>query len=909
MAIALLATKLHIPRPRPELVARPRLSERLDAGLACQLTLVSTPAGFGKTTLLSGWAAHCGAGVAWLSLDEGDNDPVRFLAHLFAGLQTIDGCLGTDALAALQSPQPPSLEELLIGFINQLSAFPAPCVLILDDYHLIEAAAVHSLVAFLLDHQPAPLHLVLAARADPPLPLARLRAAGQLVELRLKDLRFTSAETAEFLGRVVGPALTGEAAQLLTARTEGWIAGLQMAAVSIQDREAEHIDRFIRSFTGSSHFVLDYLAEEVLQRLPPHLQSFLLQTSILDRLSGPLCDALLSESAAAADAPPRSQAILDQLEHANLFLIPLDDEQCWYRYHQLFADLLRQRLQQTEPALPSRLRRRASEWHEANGLITEAISYALAAEDFERAVRLIEQAAEATLKHSEVMTFLGWMEKLPDKLIQARPLLCVYHAWVLLLNGYPLETIEARLESAEGSPDVPSAKTVSVRAFLALYKGETAPAIALARQALEQLPENDTFQRSLSALTLGVAQLSDGDAVASQHALNEATRLSHRTGNVLVAVSVLVHLAESCRKQGQLDQAQQLYQQALERATEASGRRRPIASRALIGLGELAREQNDLEAAARLLTEGLDLTEQWGQISAFAGYLSLARLRQARGDFASAGEALLKARQLAMRTEATELDDFVVELYQAWLWIAQGNLGAARQWAERRGFAQTADLAELERREDFVTYHLRKYEYLVLARLWLAEGRAARAQALLEQLLPNVEKLNRIGLVIETHLLRALALRTQGHVERARQAVERALILAAPRGYVRLFLDEGETSRRLISDSRDSIEKAHPELKGYLEKLVVAWALPVAPGPAGPPKTPHLKAPILAEPLSERELGVLRLLATPLSAAEIADELCVAVSTVRSHTKSIYAKLGTSGRLQAVEQAKALGLL
>ncbi len=907
MTIPLLATKLHLPRPRPGLVTRSRLDERLNLSLACQLTLVSTPAGFGKTTLLGSWAAHCGAGVAWLSLDEGDNDPVRYLAHLLAALQTIDGCLGAEALAALQSPQPPPLEDLLIDLINQLSAFPAPCVLILDDYHLIEAAAVHSLLTFLLEHQPQPLHLVVASRADPPLPLARLRAAGQLVELRLKDLRFTPVETAEFLGGAVGPGLTGEAVRLLNARTEGWIAGLQMAAVSIRDRDAAHIDQFIRSFTGSSHFVLDYLAEEVLQRQPPDIQSFLLRTSILDRLSGPLCDALLSEGAPAADSPPSSQAILDHLEHANLFVIPLDDEQRWYRYHQLFADLLRQRLKETKPALWPALCQRASLWHEQNGFIAEAISYALAAKDEERAVVLVEQAAEATLMHSEVATFLGWMEKLPDRLVRVRPALCVYQAWAMLVQGRSLEAVEARLANVTGDATLLAGLAAPLHAFVAINRGQVALAADLSRQALEQLPEQESFLRSVAALTLGSAYVAAGQTAAAQPALDEAARLSRKAGNVMVGVLLLCYLAEMRRREGKLRQAHTLYLEALEQATGDRGQRWPVAGRALLGLGEIEREWNELELAASHMADGIELTLGGGQLSVLSGYLGLARIRQGQGNYEAALAAIEQARKLAHQSELSSLYDFALDLIQATLWLAQGNLADARRWAEQRGLDQEANPAEMDQRDDYVKYHFRKYEFGVAARLWIAEGRAGEALILLDQVIPRLEKWRRPGLDIEMRLLRALAFQAQGHLDKALDALEGALALAEPEGYVRTFLDDGEPLRRLLTDFCAQVEDRSPRLRDYADRLLAAYAPPSA-GPL-PSEPVSARVPFLAEALSDRELEVLRLLATTLSAAEIAGELQVAVSTIRSHVKSIYGKLGVSGRLEALQRARELSLL
>ncbi len=907
MSILLLATKLHIPRLRPELVSRPRLVQRLDEGLSRQLTLVSTPAGFGKTTLLSEWAGRHPGQVAWLALDVGDNDPVRLLAHLIGALQRVAAGLGAEALAAIQSAQSPALEEPLAGLINQLSARAEPLVLILDDYHLVESAAVHRLLTFLLDHQPPALHLVIASRADPPLPLARLRAGGQLAELRLAELRFTAAEAAEFLGHMVSAPVAAEVAPPLTARTEGWIAGLQMAAVSLQGREAAQVQRFLQAFTGGTHFVLDYLAEEVLQRQPPHIQNFLMQTSILDRLSAPLCEAVLRPEGEAAPLPPAA-GLLDQLEHTNLFLLPLDDEQHWYRYHQLFADLLRHRLEQSRPEIIPVLQRRASLWHAQNGLMAAAITYALAAQDYARAVELIEPTAEATLKQSEVVTFLGWMAQVPDALVRSRPRLCLYHAWALLINGQPAEAIEARLASVAGQPGTAS-QTLTLRAFMAFYSGQVSQAIQLARQALEVMPADPGFLRGLTTLTLGAAYLADGQRDAAQQALAEAARLGQKSGNVLVNAMVLSSLAELCRREGQLRQAYVLYQQALERATGADGHRWPIASRALLGLGEIEREWNQLEAAVQHFSDGLALAQQWGQLDALSGFFSLARALQAQGKAAAANAAMTQALAAAQQTELAAMSVTGLNMVQAEIWLMQGNLSDVRRWAEQRGLNQMPDPAELDERDDYVKSHIRKYEYLIAAHLWLKDGQAEATLALLDKILPRLEKLKRPGLVIELHSLRALALQALGQAAEARQALELALQWAEPEGYQQLFLDEGDAMQALLADYVESASPATsgPALRRYAEKLLLAFE-PAAASPS--PALPQAASPVaLLEPLSDRERDVLRLLATSLSAADIAEALCVAVSTVRSHTKSIYAKLGVSGRLQAVDQARALKLL
>jgi LuxR family transcriptional regulator, maltose regulon positive regulatory protein len=495
--------------------------------------------------------------------------------------------------------------------------------------------------------------------------------------------------------------------------------------------------------------------------------------------------------------------------------------------------------------------------------------------------------------------------------VRARPALCVYAAWALLVNGRPMEAVEARLNSAGGGGSPLASLAAPLHAFIAIYRGQTALAAKLSLQALEQLPEREAFLRSLAALTLGAAYIANGQTAAAQPALDEAARLSHKTGNVMIAVTLLCYLAELGRREGQLHKTQALYLEALERATDEHGRRWPVAGRALLGLGEIEREWNDLESAAAHLAEGIELTLRGGQLGAIEGYLELARVRQAQGEIEDAFAAIQKARQLARQSELSNLNDIAIDLFQATLWILQGNLAEARQWAERRGLDKNVQPAEMDQSDDYVKYHFRKYEYVVAARLWIADGRAGEALALLDQAAPRVEKLNRPRLAIEMHLLRALAFQAQGQTEIALSALERALELAEPEGYVRLFVDEGEPLRLLILDCRFSIEKTHPDFKNYVEELLAAFAQADHSelGSSSQSKIQNLKSKIWFEPLSDRERDVLRLLATSLSAAEIADALSVAVSTVRSHTKNIYSKLGVNGRLAAVEQAKALGLL
>ena len=648
MATPLLQTKLYIPPARPELVPRPRLIGRLSAGLGRKLTLISAPAGFGKTTLLSEWLHRRGAvtqrgwaqaaaplHVAWLSLDESDNAPAHFLAYFIAAIQTIHQDIGQSVVAALQSSQSLPIQALLTTLINEIAAMPERSTLVLDDYHLITAQPIHDGLAFLLDHLPPQLHLVIATRADPPLPLARLRARGQLTELRQSDLRFTTDEAAAFLNRVMGLNLSPDHVTALESRTEGWIAGLQMASLAMQAHVStqgqENVAGYIRAFTGSDRYILDYLIEEVLQRQPESVQTFLLQTSILNHLTGTLCDAVTS-SLLEGHGEDAGQAMLERLERVNLFIIPLDNERRWYRYHRLFADLLRSRLHRTHPNLAPTLHRRASKWFEQEGLISQAIGHALNAQDFERAAHLIEQNAEVTLMQGEVATFLRWVAALPDDRIRARPSLCVLHAWMLLLSGQPLEVIESRLQDADVDDELVMGRITALRALIVAFQGQLSRAAELFRQALAQLPQEDRFIRDFVTWILSVSQLSGDDGAADHQAMDEVLRTSQKTGNVMIAVMIMCNQAELYMRQGQLHQAAVIYRRALELATDARGQRRPIAGQALIGLGELHREWNDLDAATRYLTDGIQLTDQWTEVGSLEAYIALARVRQARGD-------------------------------------------------------------------------------------------------------------------------------------------------------------------------------------------------------------------------------------------------------------------------------------
>ncbi len=669
MITPLLKTKLYIPPLRSELVLRPRLIEQLNKGspgqngtFAHKLTLVSAPAGFGKTTLLSEWA-HRGSGgnaplhVAWLSLNEGDNDPTRFWSYVIAALQTVYPTVGESALAALQSPQPLPIESVLTALINEIAEGTTgalPCVLVLDDCHLIESRAIYDGLGFLLDHLPAHLHLTIATRSDPPLALSRLRGRGQLTEIRTADLRFRSDEASAFLHQVTGLELPPDDIAALEARTEGWIVGLQMLVLALRGtlstpgQGSERVSDFVAAFSGSHRYILDYLADEVLLQQPQDVQTFLLQTSVLDRLTGPLYDTVTAQA--------NTQEMIERLESANLFIVPLDDERGWYRYHHLFANLLRKRLQQTQPDQPPILHLRASRWYETRDLIAEAVRHALAADDADRAAQLVERNALAMMDHGELATLLGWLDALPGEVQRRRPWLCVAHAWALAYSGQ-LDAVEPLLQDAERGMDGldkaaakvqhVSGHVATIRAYAANVRGKHPHAAKFARQAMRLLPENDLTTRAFAASHLAIAlRTSDGLAAATQAAL-EASAISRAAGDSHVAVMTLCDLAGLLALQGHLYEAADTYRDALRLIKEhasRSGRQLPVAGFVYGRLSTLLYGWNELENAVRMAQKGVELCRKWGWTEPFVDCcMYLARALQAVGDEQGALDAVREA--------------------------------------------------------------------------------------------------------------------------------------------------------------------------------------------------------------------------------------------------------------------------
>ncbi len=900
MPAPLLLTKLYIPSPRPNIVLRPRLVERLNEGLAAgrKLALISASAGFGKTTLVSEWIAGCQRSVAWLSLDEGDNDLSRFLTYLISALQTIKVNIGAGVLAVLQSPQPPSTESILTTLLNEITAISDSFILVLDDYHVIDSMPVDQALTFLVEHQPPRMHLVITSREDPSLPLSRLRARGQLTELRAADLRFTPAEAADFLNQVMGLNLRDADIAALEARTEGWIAGLQLAAISMQGHQ--DTTGFIQAFTGSHRFVLDYLVEEVLQHQSEHIRSFLLQTSILDRLYAPLCNAVTERE--------DGKEMLDVLERSNLFLVPLDDQRQWYRYHHLFADVLQMHLIEAQPELVSSLHQRASAWYEHNGLRSDAIRHSLAAEDFERAAGLIELAWSAMDLSYQSSTWLGWVKALPDVLIRARPVLSVGYAWALL-DGGELEASEARLHDAERWLVTPADKMVVVdkeqfrslpasiataRAYRSLALGNVTDTVKYAQQALELTPEDDQVRYVQATSLLGLAQYTNGDLEAAERSLADFHTNLRKTGDILTLIGITFLLADIRVALGRLHSAESSYQQSLRLAT-GQGELMPLGTADLYrGLSELFVERGDLEAAAQHLLTSQKLGEQ----SATTDWrhrlcISQACLNEAQGDLEGALALLDEAERVYIRGPLPDVRP--VAALKARVWLKQDRLAEAQGWAREQGLTVDDDLN-----------FMREFEHITLARVLIAAGKSDReagsldeATRLLGRLLHAAETGGRKGSAIQILLLQALAFQAQDNLPHALAALERALTLAEPESYIHIFVDEGEAMRMLIE--KQSRNRNHA-LSGYADKLLAAFTHPLAAQ-----KFPIIhQKPGIIEPLSERELEVLKLLRSELSGPEIARQLSVSINTLRTHTKNIYIKLGVNDRRTAIRRAEDL---
>ncbi len=959
----ILTTKFYIPPVRPELVPRPRLIQRLNEGLHRKLTLISAPAGFGKTTLLSEWASNLrfttddysprseterdlrlnsakeslivnrkseivNPQVVWLSLDESDNDLARFLAYFVAALQTIEGSIGQGLLAALQSPGAVNVEAVMTTLLNEIADLPDDpstlptvagrgLVLVLDDYHVIESQPIDKALTFLLDHLPPQMHLVIAGRSDPSLPLSRLRAHDQMTEIRVADLRFTLDEVAAFLDKATGLDLSAENVAALETRTEGWIAGLQLAALSMQGLEQSgDVTNFVNRFTGSDRYIQDYLADEVLQRQPQGTKDFLLQTSILDRLSGPLCDAVVgeigdwrSESGNRAQSPIlkghyvsniQSQAILEALEAANLFIVPLDNERHWYRYHHLFADLLRQRLHQNPPPLSSppwggkeggsvaELHIRASAWYEKNGLEIEALHHAAAANDFERAARLVEGGGNPLYHRGAVTPVLNWLESLPASLLDARPSLWVMYAEVLTTRGR-LANAEEAYQAAEAALG-DARQDASTRdllgriangcASLAGLQRQPERMITLSRRALDLLHSDNLAIRAAASLNLGYAYQLQGDRAVASQAYAEAIANGQTAGHLIVTILATERLGGMQAAENRFRQAAQTYRRALQLAGEQP---LPYTGDAHLGLARILYEWNDLDAAQRHGQQGVQLTRQIEHTDkSIACEMFLARLKLARGDVAGATTILDEASQSAQQHHFTDCMPEVAAA-QVFVLLRQGDLAAA---------AQLAQAHELP---------------LSQARVHLTQGDTSTALAVLDQLRQQAEAKGWQDERLKVMVLQAVALHAQGEKDKAVQLLGDALALAEPGGFVRTFVDEGAPMAQLLSEAA-----ACGMMPNYTRKLLAAFENATKDErrtTEDEGESSVVRPSSLVEPLSQRELEVLQLIAQGLSNREISERLFLALDTVKGHNRRIYGKLGVKNRTQAINKARSLNIL
>lgn len=893
----LLATKLFIPATRQTTVPRPQLAARLDASLSHPLTLVAAPAGFGKTTLVSTWARRQPTPVAWLSLDEGDNDPVRFLGYLVAALQTADPSIGQAVQSALVATNAPPPLAVIAALINDLSRLDTDLLLVLDDLHLVDAAPIHEAIATLVAHQPPQLHLMLVTREDPQLPLARLRARGELVELRGLDLRFTPAEVAQFLHEVMGLALDADDLAALDARIEGWAAGLQLAALSLQN--SPNPGQAIARLSGSHHFILNYLADEVLRQLSPERQSFLLETAVLAQLNGDLCDAVTGRT--------DSRARLEELLAANIFVIPLDDEHRWYRYHHLFADLLRHQLQRTMPGRAAVLQQRASAWYEAQGDAIAAIDYALAAADYPQAVRLLEQHARSVVLQGYAQTVETWLRRLPAGWRQAGPRASLAFGWSLLLRGQ-IDEIEPYLHDAEaaghatGDAAAIQAEALALRAGVTSLRGDPERGCELARAAVALAPADDLYVQSMTAFCLGTAcnyAGRDAEAIATYRA---ALPLCKTAGNRVAATLIVGNLTLLYSARGQLRAAADLCLATLDEAARAGEQDAPSLAVVYGGYADLLYAWNELDAAQAQVTRVLELSRRSGHVAALAyGNVVQARLLLARGDLAGAEQALAIASELRRRGMPAWVAPHIVS-QQVALALARNDLAAAEQALLQTGIAATDSL-----------HHTREVIHLAHLRLLLHQGRDQNharlddADELARRILAAAMRADRMGRVLEVLLLRAQVSHIQGDVDAACADVMHALTLGESEGYVRIFVNEGEPLRVLLGAVRRRLAQQLAELgpsPAYVDRVLAAFP-PVEAAASGGPST----LPPLVEALTERELEVLRLMAEGLTYDEVAQRLIVSLNTVRYHVKGLYGKLGVDKRMAAIEQARAYGLL
>jgi LuxR family transcriptional regulator, maltose regulon positive regulatory protein len=921
----LLVTKFTIPPVRSALLQRSHLLTVLDQSRSVPLTLLSASAGFGKTTLLSAWASQSTSQVAWLTLDEQDNDPTRFWAYVIAALRHSGSPVGEAAKAMLRSPQPPLLTSALTSLINELAALGQDTALILDDFHLLSEPAIHESLQFFLENLPACLHLLLASRVDPRLPLSRLRARGQLVEIRDTDLRLDSGEAARFLTQVMNLSLTEEEIGRLETRTEGWIAGLQLAALSLR-RHAD-VSAFIQAFTGSHRFILDYVQEEILEPLPQGQQRFLLHTSVLDRMNAEICQALTGE--------PASQHMLESLERANLFLVPLDEERRWYRFHTLFREVLLARLQATQPEQVSRLHREAALWYQHQEWPHEAIPHALATHDFFFVAKLLEGCVERLYLQGELKTLLAWIKLLPDEILREHPLLA--SSYILAFNmlfPFPHQQQEERaylhqlkegvevLLQSEDQTSLTLAERDRLRHRLTILDGWELTARALSDGDVEQLSrlaeqaqhmplDDDTMWQQHSLAPFAMAWRMAGNFPPMVAALQESRKRTQMTQNRFQEIQTLWALIVALIALGQLRQAHNRCQE-LQQLVDSLGGPLPVAAYPDVFQAQLAYAWNQLEEAKSAAQKAIEKTAplQYMDILMVA-YEILSRVCMAQGDLTNAEQAV---REMERVNQSADIPLFRPWIESLWvdLWLAQGNLNQAVDWAEHTSYHESA------------LFYSREIASLALARVYLAEQQYPLALQWLAALLSSAEQVSRVGSMISILALQVAALQASGATQEALRVLLRLLTLAEPEGYMRVFLDAGEPMHQALQALLQTSHMQHdtfpvpPALASYASTVLAAFACEqrqivqqevIPPVSKALPRPSSQAAQQLLEPLTQREQEVLHLLAEGASNQEIARQLVVSLATAKKHVASILSKLGAENRTQAIARARSLTLL
>ena len=884
----LLRTKFYVPPNRPSQIARPRLNNLIDRGFDRALILISAPAGYGKTTLVSSWLRHNDIASTWLSLNEGDNDPVRFLQYFLQALQKIDPKIQLDLLGMPQEMRTASFEALLNILINEIIERDTPFIFVLDDFHVIHSESVLKILAYLLKHLPPQMHLVILTRIDPPLPLARMRARNMLMDIRADQLRFTRDEIAAFLNDGMGLALSADDLSAMETRTEGWIASLQLAALSMQSSKDVHA--FVSAFTGSHHYVMDYLVEEVIGFQPKKVGDFLMQTSILEPMCGPLCEFVIDPD---PEEPVNGQAMLEALERMNLFVIPLDDDRGWYRYHHLFADVLRKRLEQHCPDSLPKLHQRASLWFEQNGLVIEAIGHSLTADDQDRVIQLIEQNGPLLLIRGELNPLSNWIKAVESQ-FQMHPWIPIIKAWLFILTGQP-EQAEELLQIAEKLISPLEADTqikimqgaiATGRSYRSFINGDTNHTAAFARQAVDYLPDVDLVSRSIRSIAtalLGEACLMNGELEEARQACTEAKKIGQAAGDVHAVLVVNCALGRIFVEQGLLHQAAEIYAETLQVAIRPDGRKSVTAGEVLTELSLVSYVWNNLEAALEQARSCIALCRQWGyQAFQATGLTVLARLEQVQGNTLTALEHMNSAEKLTKEHHFAFKYTVRVNYALVRLWIAQGNLEKASRIVQESGITANDEIP-----------YLREPEFLALLRLLLAQGDYDASLALSKRLLQKAETGKRIGRVIEVLVLQALIFQGRKETEQALAVLKRSLSLARPERYIRTYVDEGEPMARLLhlARSRQVETEYATDLLSVMEK---------ADGKAQPPSQ------LLIKPLTMREIEVLRLIEAGCSNQDIAGKLVISIPTVKRHISNIYAKLGVESRTQAVAIGKEL---